>query len=142
MIGIDTNILMALALVDHEFHARTDEVLRLEIARGEDFAVTPAVLAEFIHAVTDPRRVERPLTMAQALDDARYWWNAEQVRQVFPTPGSVALSLEWMNRHHLGRKRVLDTQLAATLHTASARRIFTSNPDDFRVFGVFELLVP
>ena len=142
MIGVDTNILMALALAEHQFHARASETLRSEIGAGEMFAITPAVLAEFIHAVTDPRRAERPLTMTQALDDARYWWNATQVQQVLPAPDSVALSLEWMTRHRLGRKRVLDTMLAATLHTAGVRRLFTSNPDDFRVFGAFELLVP
>ena len=142
MIGIDTNILMALALAEHEFHPRANELLRAEISRGEEFGITPAALAEFIHAATDPRRVERPMTMAQALEDARYWWNAAQVRQVFPTPDSVGLSLDWMARHRLGRKRVLDTALAATLHTAGVRRLFTANPDDFRIFGVFELLVP
>ncbi len=42
----------------------------------------------------------------------------------------------------LGRKRILDTQLAATLHRHGVRRLLTSNPDDFRVFGVFELIVP
>ncbi|HMJ89218.1 MAG TPA: hypothetical protein VK530_05355 [Candidatus Acidoferrum sp.] len=47
-----------------------------------------------------------------------------------------------MNRFQLGRKRILDTQLAAILHTAGVHRLFTSNPRDFEVFGVFELLVP
>jgi hypothetical protein len=32
--------------------------------------------------------------------------------------------------------------LAATLHRHGVRRLLTSNPDDFRVFGVFELIVP
>ncbi|MFN0066337.1 MAG: hypothetical protein ACKVYV_01755 [Limisphaerales bacterium] len=50
--------------------------------------------------------------------------------------------LRWLRQHHLGRKRILDTQLAATLHRRGVRRLITSNPDDFRVFGVFELLVP
>ena len=54
----------------------------------------------------------------------------------------MSLFFDWMLRYQLGRKRILDTMLAATLHTAGVRRFFTSNPDDFRVFGVFELLVP
>jgi hypothetical protein len=49
---------------------------------------------------------------------------------------------EWMRTYQLGRKRILDTMLAANLHVAGVRRLFTSNPDDFRVFGTFELLVP
>lgn len=58
------------------------------------------------------------------------------------TPQAMELYFEWMTRHQLGRKRILDTILAATLHVADVRRLFTLNPADFRVFGVFELLVP
>jgi hypothetical protein len=54
----------------------------------------------------------------------------------------VRLCLRWLRERHLGRKRILDTQLAATLHRHGVRRLLASNPDDFRVFGVFELVVP
>lgn len=142
MIGLDTNILVALVLAEHELHGRAHAVLKREIQNGEQFALTPDVISEFLHAVTDPRRFERPLSMAQALADARYWWNSAQTCQTFPSPDATVLCLDWMQRHQLGRKRVLDTMLAATLYTAGVQRIFTSNPADFRVFGVFDLLVP
>jgi hypothetical protein len=47
-----------------------------------------------------------------------------------------------MNRHQLGRKRILDTHLAAVLWTAGVRRIFTSNKADFTIFGGFEIITP
>ena len=40
----------------------------------------------------------------------------------------------------LGRKRILDTQYAALLHTHGVRRLLTNNPDDFPVFNVFEIV--
>ena len=40
-----------------------------------------------------------------------------------------------MQRHKLGRKRILDRQLAAALWTAGVRRILTANPADFHIFG-------
>jgi len=49
------------------------------------------------------------------------------------------LFLDWMQRHQLGRKRILDTQLAAILWTAGVRRLLTANPADFHLFG-FQLL--
>jgi predicted nucleic acid-binding protein len=142
VIGIDTNVLIALSIAEHQFHEAANAILRAEAARGQIFALRPDIVSEFIHVATDPRRVEKPLTMPQALADARYWWTAIQVRQVSPTFDSVALFFDWMNRYQLGRKRILDTMLAATLYTAGVRRLFTSNPDDFRVFDAFELLVP
>ncbi|MBL8304604.1 MAG: hypothetical protein JNM26_17780 [Ideonella sp.] len=49
--------------------------------------------------------------------------------------------LDWMRRHQLGRKRILDPQLAAVLWSAGVRTVLTLNPADFQVFG-FQLLVP
>ncbi len=72
---------------------------------------------------------------------ARFWWNAAEVIHVFPTDESTRLFLDWMQRHQLGRKRILDTQLAATLWNAGVRLLLTSNPADFHIFG-FQLLVP
>ena len=46
---------------------------------------------------------------------------------------------ELLQRHQLGRKRILDTQLAAILWTAGVRQVFTANPADFKIFG-FQLL--
>ena len=55
---------------------------------------------------------------------------------------STALFLGWLMQHGLGRKRLLDTHLAATLWSAGVRRLMTSNPRDFTIFGAFELLSP
>lgn len=143
MIGLDTSFLVALAITEHTHHSRTQAMLRRDIIEaGEILAVTPDVLGEYIHATTDPRRFRTPVTMAAALSDAQFWWQATHTTQVFPTKEAVTLALEWMIRHQLGRKRIIDTMLAATLHMAGARKLLTLNPDDCRVFGVFELLVP
>jgi predicted nucleic acid-binding protein len=38
--------------------------------------------------------------------------------------------------------RLLDTQLAATLHSNGIRRLLTSNPADFAAFGALEIVAP
>ena len=53
--------------------------------------------------------------MDEAVAKARFWWNSVEVRHVFPTDDSVRLALDWVHCHQLGRKRILDTQLASTL---------------------------
>ena len=47
-----------------------------------------------------------------------------------------------MTQFRLGRKRVLDTMLAATLATAGIVTAATIDVRDFEVFGVFECLAP
>jgi len=141
MIGIDTTVLVHLEIPESPEHRRTHELLRREIMDGrQELALAPQVLTEFLHIVTDPRRFQRPLSMPQALDRARFWWNAAEVRHVFPTPESTALFLDWLAQHQLGRKRLLDTHLAATLWSAGVRRLMTSNPRDFAIFPGFEIL--
>jgi hypothetical protein len=46
--------------------------------------------------------------------------------------------LLWLEQYQLGRKRLLDTQIAATWWSVGIREIFTLNPADFRVFDTFQ----
>lgn len=138
MVGLDTTFLVQLEIQEAEGHAVAMEVLRRDIlGRDREAALAPQVLAEFVHVVTDPRRFERPLSMAQALAKASFWWNAKEVERLVPDDRVVRRFLAWMREHGLGRKRLLDTLLAATYHEAGITRVVTSNARDYRVFGVF-----
>jgi predicted nucleic acid-binding protein len=143
MIGVDTNFLVYLEIAEMAEHARAHEVLQRDVLScGETLALAPQVLAEFVHVITDPRRFERPLTVDQARDKARFWWLAAEVQHVYPTFESTVLFLDWHRRYGLGRKRLLDTQLATTLWSAGVRRIITGNASDFRTFPGFSIVTP
>ena len=142
MIGADTTFLIQLELVESPGHASAHALLNQAVLQPQVLvALAPQVLAEFIHVVTDARRFQTPLTMADATAKARFWWNATEVRRVFPSVESTLLWLDWMQKHQLGRKRILDTQLAAILWTAGVRQIVTANPGDFTIFG-FQTMTP
>ncbi|MCX6904891.1 MAG: hypothetical protein NTW03_15705 [Verrucomicrobia bacterium] len=142
MIGADTTFLVQLELIEVPAHHAAHQLLQRNILQPQvSLALAPQVLAEFVHIVTDPRRFQKPLTMDEAVAKARFWWNSVEVRHVFPTDDSTRLAFDWLQRHQLGRKRILDTQLAATLWSAGIQRVVTSNPADFTRLG-FETLVP
>ena len=90
--------------------------------------------------VTDGKRMPSPLPMSEALQRAEHWWQAAEVIRVFPDGPSVTEFLAWMSRHALGRKRLLDTMLAALMVQAGVTRIVTNNGQDFRGFGRFEIV--
>ena len=141
MIGIDTTFLVQLEIRESESHAAAMEVLRDRIlGRDREAALAPQVLTEFVHIATDPRRFTQPLSVDQAVGKAGFWWNAREVTRVFPEEESVAQFLAWMRGHGLGRKRLLDTLLAATYYGSGITMIATSNARDYRTFGVFELI--
>lgn len=142
MIGIDTTFLVEAEVTGHPHHAWARGELDRMTARSERLALAPQVLAEFIHVVTDTRRFSRPLDMARARERARSWWEASEVRQIFPCGESTRLFFAWMETHRLGRKRLLDTQLAATYHAAGIRTIYSTNARDYRVFACFDVRGP
>ena len=141
MTGLDTTFLVQVEIQEADGHGAALELLRREIVgRDREAGLAPQVLSEFIHVVTDGRRFERPLSMAQALAKAGFWWQATEVERIVPDEQVAGQFLAWMREHGLGRKRLLDTLLAATYYRRGVTRIISSSARDYRVFGVFELI--
>lgn len=140
-VGVDTGVLVAVTVREHPAHAAAWRWFADEV-RGRDgaMALAPQVLAEYAHVVTDPRRFERPLSMVDALAMASRWWHARECRQVAADGDAVAIFLDWMAEHRLGRKRLLDTLLAASYRAAGVSRLVTTDGRDFGVFGGFEVV--
>jgi predicted nucleic acid-binding protein len=138
--GIDTDFLVAVEITDHPFHSPADALLQRLLDDGHDFALAPQTLAEFIHVVTDPRRMPQPLSTVDAVARAEHWWQSAEVVHVFPDAQSVAHFVDWLRRHRLGRKRLLDTLLAATLRAAGVPAIVTNNVHDFALLGGFRIV--
>jgi predicted nucleic acid-binding protein len=109
---------------------------------GDLFALAPQVLAEFIHVVTDGRRFAKPVEITAARQLAERWWTAREILRVFPNDDATKQFLSWLQRFSLGRRRLLDTLLAATFKQAGIHSVLTTNPTDFAVFGEFACLTP
>lgn len=142
MTGLDCNILVQLALADHPANARTVTLVEAEVRSGRILVFPPLIATEFLHVVTDERRFAPPLTMSEALGWLEDFMANPSVKTVEPGDSSLRQTMQWMRQHRLGRKRILDTHLAAVLDTHGVARLLTSNPADFIVFGVIETIVP
>lgn len=140
--GIDTTFLVQAEVVGHPGHTAARAALDGFLAADDELILAPQVMSEFVHVATDVRRFSHPLTVEQAVARAQTWWNAREVGHALPTIESVRLMLDWLREHRLGRKRLLDTQLAATYFCHGVRSIVSSNARDYRVFGCFEVIVP
>ncbi len=140
--GLDTGFLVAAEVAEHADHTDARATLARLVGAGDKIAIAPQVLAEFIHIVTDPRRFTHPLDIVAARRLAEQWWIASDVVPVFPDDGATRQFLRWLVQFALGRKRLLDTLLAATYHQAGIRSLLTTNPADFGVFGVFTCITP
>jgi predicted nucleic acid-binding protein len=135
--GLDTSFLVALEVSRHALHRRVRSHCDKLLTRGDRLALAPQVLAEFIHVVTDDRRFSVPLSVEAAIERTSAWWHAEEVLPIYPGAETTRLFLSWLMQFRLGRKRLLDTLLAATWHTAGVNQILTLNWTHFEVYGRF-----
>ncbi len=100
------------------------------------------VIAEFIHVVSDAKRFVNPLDINTARNIAEKWWTAVEVKQVAADSGAMDQFFVWHRLHGLGRKRILDTLLAATYRAAGVNHILTTNAKDFTILGGFICITP
>jgi predicted nucleic acid-binding protein len=142
MHGLDTGFLVAAEVTEHAANTNARAILARLLSAGDLIAVAPQVLAEFIHIVTDARRFTRPLDITAAWRIAEQWWTASDVVRVFPDDWATRQFLAWLTQFALGRKRLLDTLLAATYRQAGIPSLLTTNPADFHVFGAFTCITP
>lgn len=132
MIGIDTSFLVAFEIASHAWHDDARDFARRHEEEG--LGCAPQVLAEFVHIVTNAKRLERPLAVGAALACAQRWWNAAETTRVFPAAQAMTLFFLWMDDFQLGRKRILDTLLAATYKAANISLVVSTNARDFSLF--------
>jgi len=142
MTGLDCNILVQLALADHPRYGATVSALKSVLSQDETLYCPTPVITEFLHIVSDPRRFDPPLAELQAAAWMEEFLSKPRVKLLPSSDASIRLMLRWLSQFGLGRKRIIDTHIAAILHTNGINRILTSDSRGFITYGVFEIITP
>lgn len=141
--GVDTNVLIYAHMPESPHHATVRSFLLNQLSRDDvTLVITPTILHELVHIVTDSRRFDPPLSMSDALALARTYLGHANVECVRLDASAVATAFELMERHRLGRKRMADTLLAASLLGHGVHELITCNLGDFQIFDRLTLLDP
>jgi hypothetical protein len=109
---------------------------------GGRIALAPQVCWESLHVVTDERRFERPCSMDEGSALLRAVGNARKTERLAPTAHVMPRVLELLREHRRGRKRLLDTALAATLAAGGVRRRGTYDVRAYGCFGFIQTVSP
>lgn len=142
-IGLDTNVLIYAHVPRFPEHDRVRRWVYRQLESPEIVLVsTPTVLHELIHVITDPRRFEPPVAMSEALALARNWTGRSNVECLPVTEKAARVAFDVMDRNGLGRKRLADSLLAATLLSHDVGILATRNPGDFAVFRDLKTIDP
>lgn len=142
-LALDTDVVVHWMMAGAPRHTAARRLVEAEVKkRHGTLGIVPQVLHEFLHVTTDPRRFEHPLSMAEALGRARALWDARETLRIVPSITAFHRTVDLLETLELGRKRILDTALAATLEAAGIRRLATFNGDDFAVFSFLDVVEP
>lgn len=142
-IGLDTNVLIQAHLPGLGHHELARDYLLEQLALPEvSLVVTPLVLHELVHIITDHRRFDPPVTMGEALAIARGYVARSNVDCLPVDEDSLLRALDMLGRNRLGRNRVADALLAGTLLTHGVHRLATFNAADFALFAPLQAFEP
>ncbi len=142
-LGIDTNVLIYAHMPALKEHERVRQFILAELHKPDvKLVITPMVLHEFVHVITDARRFDPPVPMSEAIAVARLYVGRANVEWAAVAEGVLIDTLQLLEQHHLGRRRFADALLVAALLRHGVHRLVTCNPADFVPFAGLELTDP
>jgi len=133
--AVDTNVLIYAHLSSFTQHGRARQYLQDFLADPTSvLVVVPIILHELVHVITDARRFEHPVKMEEAIAIARLYLNRTNIECVDIGARAIGLTFELMEQYRLGRNRVADSLLVATLLQHGVDELITCNEVHFAVF--------
>ncbi len=142
-IGVDTNVLIYAHISSLADHTAVRRYLTAKLESPDTrLVISPMILHELVHVITDPRRFSPAVEMSEALSVARTYLGRDNVECLSVGESAMTKALELIDRHQLGRRRISDTLFAASLIDAGVETLLTCNERDFAVFDDLTLVDP
>ncbi len=137
---IDANVLVYAMDANAPQHAASRTLLESARDTSTTVYVTLQILCEFYSIVTNPRRVLKPRSAADALSAISSLLAYVQVLSL--PPDAVDGLLDLLRRRPVIGGEVFDLQLIAAMKANGVLRIYTFNREDFEAFPELEVLTP
>lgn len=138
----DTSILVHAHNKASRYQRKAGDVIRRAM-RGEiEACLTPQILYEFFEVVTNPRRLEYPLSADEAVNICLDLWECREIEKVNPTAIAPKKVFELITQLKLSGGKILDCVLAVTAKENGVEMIYTENIKDFEAYGFLKAYNP
>lgn len=104
--------------------------------------ITPQVLCEFYAVMTNPRRVNRPLSHEHAGREVAVYLQAEPLGLIIPGHAAVQRLWALARKYGITGLRIHDLFLVATMLEHDVETIYTENVSDFQSFTEIKTVNP
>jgi uncharacterized protein len=137
---IDANVLVYAMDADAPQHEVSRALLEAAQQASLTLYVTPQILCEFYSIVTNPRRVPKPRTPADACQALS---RLLTFLQVLPVPRETFhFLLDLLTQYPVTGGDVFDLQIVATMRANAVQKIYTFNIGDFDRFAGLSVVTP
>jgi len=139
---LDTNILIHSNNRASPYQQRASDVIKKAMQGEIEAYIAPQTLYEFFAVVTNPKRVERPLSSNEAASICLDLWECREIEKVNPTPMAPKEVFELIKELKLSKGGIFDCLLAVTAKENGVDMIYTENVDDFKGYSFLKALNP
>ena len=139
---LDTNILVHAYNKSSPYQKSASRVIKKAMQSEIEAYLAPQVLYEFFAIVTNPKRVEHPMSLDEAADLCTDLWECREIEKVDPTPLAPKEVFKLVKELKLSKGRVFDCVLAITAKENKLEAIYTENVDDFKNYGFIKAVNP
>ena len=139
---IDTNVLVYAADLSSPFHRRSLNLRRKGLSGDIPLCLSPQILCELFAVLTDPKRVNNPLSQREAFAEIEKYHRSASIKKIYQGSAAVEIMFDLLKRYKVDRQGIFDLQAVATMLANNVTRIYTFNRHDFEAFRGIEALEP
>ncbi len=138
---IDTNVLIYSFDQENQFHLPSFNFLSFSISdESSKIYLAQQNLLEFMSVVTNPKRVENPLSIEDAFQKLIIYQTSFPI--ICPLPETISTFSQLLKRYPTFRERIFDLYLVATALDNGIQQICTWNKKDFLKISAITVKTP
>jgi predicted nucleic acid-binding protein len=139
---LDTNILVHAYNKSSPHQKRASNIIKQAMKGKIEAYLTAQVIYEFFAVVTNPKRVECPMNLEEAVDLCLDLWECREIEKLNPTLLTPNEVFKLAKEQKLSKGRIFDCIIAVTAKENKIDAIYTENIADFKKYDFIKALNP
>jgi predicted nucleic acid-binding protein len=139
---LDTNILVHAYNKSSPHQQEAANIVRKAMQGETKACLTPQVLYELFAVVTNPKRVEKPLSTQETTELCIDLWECNEIEKVIPSGISPIEVFKLAKTLKLSKAEIFDCMLAVTAKENNVETIYTENVADFKGYAFLKVINP
>jgi predicted nucleic acid-binding protein len=139
---LDTNILVHAYNKSSPNQKQASKILKQALNDEINAYLTSQVIYEFYAVVTNPKRVECPMSIDEAADLCADLWGCREIEKVVPTQKTPHEVFKLTKELKLSKGGIFDCIIAITAKENNIDLIYSENINDFKSYDFIKVINP